>query len=81
MGQSYPTVFAEDIEKVLFHLSYTSNKAKSGTSHRKYTKSGTITHVVVPFHKGQSIKIGTFSSILKQIGIDRKKFFEILRNI
>lgn len=68
---------AAEIERVLKRLGWVKQKATSG-SHRSYKKTGHTYRVVVPDHGSQRLAIGTFHAVLRQAGLDRDEFFEIL---
>lgn len=68
---------AAEIERVLKRLGWVKQKATPG-SHRSFKKAGHKYRVVVPDHGSQRLAIGTFHSVLRQAGLDRDEFFEVL---
>lgn len=67
----------KDIEKILNILGFKFMRQRG--SHKSFVKKeadGTHHQVVVPTHK--ALAHGTFSAILRQIGIDREEFVEML---
>lgn len=74
MSQLPRTAKAAEVEKVLRRLGWVRQKGGDG-SHRQYKKAGRIHRVTVPYHGNEDLAVGTFNNILRQMGIDRERFF------
>jgi predicted RNA binding protein YcfA (HicA-like mRNA interferase family) len=66
------------VTRVLEKLGYELYRTKG--SHAVYVKSGALMHVTVPMNR-KGIPVGTISSIIRQIGISREEFLEILETV
>ncbi len=66
------------IARVLEKLGYEHHRTKG--SHAVYVKSGVLMHVTVPLNR-KGIPVGTISSIIRQIGISREQFLELVEAV
>lgn len=73
---NFPEPKARDVEKVLNYLGF--EKTHQVGSHAKYKKAGHPHHVELSYHGSDRIPKGTFSSILRQAGITKIEFYDIL---
>jgi predicted RNA binding protein YcfA (HicA-like mRNA interferase family) len=70
-----PSVKAKDFVKVLQKLGFALDRQKG--SHAIY-KDNQGNRVVVPIHPGKDLKQGTLLGMIKDIGIEKETFFELL---
>ena len=70
-----PSVKAKDFIKVIEKLGFYFDRQKG--SHAIY-KDSYGQRVVIPIHSGKDLKQGTLISMIQDIGIDKKTFFELL---
>ena len=71
-----PTVKAKDFINVVEKLGFYLDRQKG--SHAIY-KNNQGNRVVVPIHSGKDLKQGTLLGMIKDIGIDKEAFFELLK--
>ncbi|AMA09227.1 type II toxin-antitoxin system HicA family toxin [Picosynechococcus sp. PCC 73109] len=71
-----PSVKAKDFVKVLKKLGFALNRQKG--SHAIY-KDKQGNRVVVPIHRGKDLKQGTLLGMIKDIGIEKETFFDLLQ--
>ncbi|MBD3417532.1 addiction module toxin, HicA family [Candidatus Micrarchaeota archaeon] len=69
-------VSPQKLVKMLGFLGYFPARQKG--SHLILEDSGTGKIVVIPVHSSKDISVGLLSSILRETGISRKKYFELL---
>ncbi|MGL5836764.1 MAG: type II toxin-antitoxin system HicA family toxin [Waterburya sp.] len=72
---SFPSVKAKDFIKVIKKLGFKLDRQKG--SHAIY-KDDRGNRVIVPIHSGKDLKQGTLLGMIKDIGIDKETFFELL---
>ena len=72
---NFPTVKAKDFIKVITKLGFYLDRQKG--SHAIY-KNDRGSRVVVPIHSGKDLKQGTLLGMIKDIGIDKEEFFNLL---
>ncbi len=63
---------AEEIIKILIAQGF--KKISQKGSHQKWKNYNTGKKVIVPYHKGKQIPIGTLKKIIKGSGIDHDEF-------
>ena len=74
----FPSVKAKDFIKVIEKLGFYLDRQKG--SHAIY-KDNQGNRVVIPIHSGKDLKQGkgTLLGMIKDIGIDKEAFFELLK--
>ena len=73
---NFSAVKAKDFIRVISKLGYKLHRQKG--SHAIY-KNLSGQRVVVPIHSGQDIKPGTLLGIIKDIGLEKTEFFNLLK--
>ena len=73
---NFPSVKAKDFIKVIEKLGFYLDRQKG--SHAIY-KDNQGNRVVIPIHSGKDLKQGTLLGMIKDIGIDKEAFFELLK--
>jgi predicted RNA binding protein YcfA (HicA-like mRNA interferase family) len=73
----YPTVKAKEFIKVIEKLGFYFDRQKG--SHAIY-KHNDGRRVVIPIHSGKDLKQGTLMGMIEDIGIDKDRFFKLLKN-
>jgi predicted RNA binding protein YcfA (HicA-like mRNA interferase family) len=73
----YPTVKAKEFIKVIEKLGFYFDRQKG--SHAIY-KNDDGRRVVIPIHSGKDLKQGTLMGMIEDIGIDKDRFFKLLKN-
>ena len=73
----YPTVKAKEFIKVIEKLGFYFDRQKG--SHAVY-KNDDGRRVVIPIHSGKDLKQGTLMGMIEDIGIDKDRFFKLLKN-
>ncbi len=73
---NFPSVNAKDFIKVIEKLGFFLDRQKG--SHAIY-KNNHGNRVVVPIHSGKNLKQGTLMGMIQDIGIDKKKLFDLLK--
>jgi predicted RNA binding protein YcfA (HicA-like mRNA interferase family) len=73
----YPTVKAKEFIKVIEKLGFYFDRQKG--SHAIY-KHNDRRRVVIPIHSGKDLKQGTLMGMIEDIGIDKDRFFKLLKN-
>ena len=73
----YPTVKAKEFIKVIEKLGFYFDRQKG--SHTIY-KHNDGRRVVIPIHSGKDLKQGTLMGMIEDIGIDKDRFFKLLKN-
>jgi predicted RNA binding protein YcfA (HicA-like mRNA interferase family) len=73
----YPTVKAKEFIKVIEKLGFYFDRQKG--SHAVY-KHNDGRRVVIPIHSGKDLKQGTLMGMIEDIGIDKDRFFKLLKN-
>jgi predicted RNA binding protein YcfA (HicA-like mRNA interferase family) len=73
----YPTVKAKEFIKVIEKLGFYFDRQKG--SHAVYKNNGGR-RVVIPIHSGKDLKQGTLMGMIEDIGIDKDRFFKLLKN-
>jgi len=68
----YPTVKAKEFIKVIEKLGFYFDRQKG--NHAIYK------NVVIPIHSGKDLKQGTLMGMIEDIGIDKDRFFKLLKN-
>ena len=63
--------------KVLGFLGYSQVRQKGSHIIMEHKETRKIT--VIPFHSGQEISVGLLSMILREVGLSRKEYFELLK--
>jgi predicted RNA binding protein YcfA (HicA-like mRNA interferase family) len=66
----------EVVARILKQLGFELYRTRG--SHQVWVKSGNVMHVTLPMNR--SIPVGTLSSIIRQMGITRDQFLELLDN-
>lgn len=73
-----PSVKATDFVRVISKLGYELDRQKG--SHAIY-KGDSGGRVVVPMHSGKDLKPGTLAGMIKDIGLEKSEFFQLLREL
>ena len=73
---NFPAVKAKDFIRVISKLGYKLHRQKG--SHAIY-KNLSGQRVVVPIHPGQYLKPGTLLGMIKDIGLEKTEFFNLLK--
>ena len=73
----YPTVKAKEFIKVIEKLGFYFDRKKG--SHAVY-KNNDGRRVVIPTNSGKDLKQGTLMGMIEDIGIDKDRFFKLLKN-
>jgi predicted RNA binding protein YcfA (HicA-like mRNA interferase family) len=73
----YPTVKAKEFIKIIEKLGFYFDRQKG--SHAIY-KNDDGRRVVIPIHSGKDLKQGTLMGMIEDIGIDKDRFFKLLKN-
>ena len=73
---NFPAVKAKDFIRVISKLGYKLHRQKG--SHAIY-KNLSGQRVVVPIHSGQDLKPGTLLGMIKDIGLEKTEFFNLLK--
>ena len=73
----YPTVKAKEFIKAIEKLGFYFDRQKG--SHAIY-KHNDGRRVVIPIHSGKDLKQGTLMGMIEDIGIDKDRFFKLLKN-
>lgn len=73
----YPTVKAKEFIKAIEKLGFYFDRQKG--SHAVY-KNDDGRRVVIPIHSGKDLKQGTLMGMIEDIGIDKDRFFKLLKN-
>lgn len=72
---NFPSIKAKEFIKIIEKLGFYFHRQKG--SHAIY-KNNEGLKVVVPLHSGKDIKQGTLMGMIKDIGIDKETFFNLL---
>lgn len=75
---NFPAVKAKDFIRVISKLGYQLHRQKG--SHGIY-KNSSGQRVVVPIHSGKDLKPGTILGMIKDIGLEKTEFFNLLKEI
>ena len=67
MSSQYPVLKAQEVVRVLRHHGFILIKPKGG--HQKWRNPATGKQVIVAFHKGKDLPLGTLKSIIEGSGI------------
>ncbi|GDZ95919.1 hypothetical protein PA905_43500 [Planktothrix agardhii CCAP 1459/11A] len=73
---NFPAVKAKDFIRVISKLGYKLHRQKG--SHAIY-KNLSGQRVVVPIHSGQDLKPGTLLGMIKDIGLEKTEFLNLLK--
>jgi predicted RNA binding protein YcfA (HicA-like mRNA interferase family) len=73
-----PSVKATDFIRVISNLGYTLDRQKG--SHAIY-KGNLGRRVVVPMHSGKDLKPGTLAGMIRDIGLEKSEFFQLLHEL
>lgn len=73
-----PTVTAKNFIRVITKLGYQKQRQKG--SHAVY-KNSSGNKVVIPLHPGKDLKPGTLMGMIKDIGLEKDEFFELLSKL
>jgi predicted RNA binding protein YcfA (HicA-like mRNA interferase family) len=74
----WPSVKAKDFIGVISTLGYQLDRQRG--SHAIY-KDGSGRRVVVPMHSGKDLKPGTLGGMVKDVGLEKAEFFQLLREL
>jgi predicted RNA binding protein YcfA (HicA-like mRNA interferase family) len=66
-----PSVKAKDFIRVISMLGYQLD--------RQIYKDSSGRRVVVPMHSGKDLKPGTLAGMIKDVGLEKAEFFQLLR--
>ena len=73
----YPTVKAKEFIKVIEKLGFYFDRQKGSHTIQKNNDGR---RVVIPIHSGKDLKQGTLMGMIEDIGIDKDRFFKLLKN-
>jgi predicted RNA binding protein YcfA (HicA-like mRNA interferase family) len=73
-----PSVKAKDFIRVISMLGYQLDRQRG--SHVIY-KDSSGKRVVVPMHSGKDLKSGTLAGMIKDVGLEKAEFFQLLREL
>ncbi|MDJ0899039.1 MAG: type II toxin-antitoxin system HicA family toxin [Xenococcus sp. MO_188.B8] len=73
---NFPSVKAKDFIKVIEKLGFYLHRQKGSHAIYKDTQGN---RVVIPIHAGKDLKQGTLMGMIKDIGIDKEAFFDLLQ--
>lgn len=76
MTPHLPVVRAEDIVRIALKLKFKLDRQKG--SHAVYYRDSDKSRVVIPMHKGKTIKPKTLSAIIQDMGISVEEFRNLL---
>jgi predicted RNA binding protein YcfA (HicA-like mRNA interferase family) len=76
MSPKFPAVTSDEVIKVLQKIGFRF-KRQSGSSHAIYYRNSDKKRTVVPIHKGKTLKIKTFKSVLSDAGLTVDEFNEL----
>ncbi|AGF50620.1 ssr1766 [Synechocystis sp. PCC 6803] len=71
-----PSVQAKDFIRVIKKLGFFLERQKGSHAIYKNTQGN---RVVVPIHPGKDLKQGTLMGMIKDIGLEKEKFFDLLQ--
>lgn len=74
----FPSVKAKDFIRVIVKLGYELDRQKG--SHAIY-KNSAGKRVVVAIHSGKDLKPGTLAGMIKDIGLEKEEFFQLLSEL
>ena len=72
MAQKLPRLSAEEIIHILNRNGFSLISQRG--SHQKWRNTDTGKQVIVPYHKGKALPLGTLKSIIDGSGISENKF-------
>lgn len=72
MAQKMPRLKADEIVKILQQHGFTLISQRG--SHQKWRNQETGKQVIVPYHKGRQLPLGTLRSIIEGSGIHEEEF-------
>ena len=72
MAQKLPRLKAEEVIRILQRHGFVLISQRG--SHQKWRHQDTGKQVIVPFHKGKQLPIGTLQSIMEGSGISEEEF-------
>ena len=76
MSPKLPAVTARDVVRVAEGLGFVFRRQRG--SHAIYRRDADRVRLVVPVHAGEMIRPGTLLSMLKDMGITREQFLDLL---
>lgn len=72
MARKLPRLKAEEVIKILNNHGFTLISQRG--SHQKWFHQNTGKKVIVPYHQGKQLPLGTLKSIIEGSGIPEKEF-------
>ena len=72
MSMRLPRLRADEVCRVLRRHGF--NQVSQRGSHQKWRNDETGNQVIVPYHKGRQLPLGTLDSIIDGSGISREEF-------
>ncbi len=72
MAGQLPRLTADEVTRVLQHHGFGLISQRG--SHQKWRNSSSGKHVIVPYHKGKQLPLGTLNSIIEGSGIGENEF-------
>ncbi|MFW6105138.1 MAG: type II toxin-antitoxin system HicA family toxin [Chloroflexota bacterium] len=72
MARKLPRLKANEVIRILQHHGFAF--ASQRDSHQKWRNDDTGKQVIVPYHKGKQLPLGTLRSIIEGSGIPEEKF-------
>lgn len=72
MAQKLPRLKASDVIKILQQHGFILISRRG--SHQKWRNNDTAKQVIVPYHKGKQLPLGTLRSIIEGSGIPEEEF-------
>jgi len=76
LSPKLPVVTAREVIRVAERLGFVFRRQKG--SHAVYRREADRARLVVPMHSGETIRPGTLATVLKQMGVTRDEFLELL---
>ena len=76
MSPRLPVVEGKDLARVARKLGFVLDRQKG--SHAVYLRTADHARIVIPMHSGRSIRPGTLSGILEDLGISADQLRELL---
>ncbi|HTY81524.1 MAG TPA: type II toxin-antitoxin system HicA family toxin [Dehalococcoidales bacterium] len=76
MAQKLPRLKANEVIKILQRNDFILVSQRG--SHQKWRSTLTSKQVIVPYHKGKQLPLGTIKSIIEGSGISQREFLRTL---
>jgi predicted RNA binding protein YcfA (HicA-like mRNA interferase family) len=76
MAQKLPRLKAGEVIRILQRNGFILVSQRG--SHQKWRNDDTVKQVIVPYHKGKQLPLGTLRSIIEGSGIPPEEFLKLL---